>query len=299
MNLMNLVNTANQITGVYNQYKTVGHSFNDVFDMFSSSSVSEMFDKSGLSMEAIRRRLDQDILNIDRLKHSDTFFFEIHRVAPYYDREKSSVISSMVKQVDYVSDGIELEEKKIGSAYINARNGTQSGEMSVTFHEFEDGDVLDFLTKISPQNTLTGLASDLGLQSTFNALGQKIGKAKNLIGNVNKAFSLTNAIVGTNLSMPLGLSQALGGVGDFVNQFTENNHKNIMPTDGTYLLPYDYYFQIKLSHIVRDRNTGMSYEKIIVNDEYLLDGNISFSYTTGEEAYLEANATFKPLKNFR
>ena len=297
--LVSLVNAVQRGVGLYKEYKSIKYSFEDVFDPFNSSSVSEMFDKSGLSTEQIKTRLIQDSENMERLKHAGVFQFEIQRVEPYYDKDKSKIISSMVKQVDIITDGMEVEEKKIGSGYLNTHVGMQSGEISVTFFEFEEGDVLDFLTKISDQNTLTGLAEDLGVGSSFNALGQKIEDVKELTRDVNRGLGLVNGLVGSSLQLPQSISGFLGGAGDFVSMFTDNNHGNILPTDGTFLLPYEYYFSIKMSHLIRDRKTNMSYEKIIVQDDYILDGNVSVSYATDNEGYLEATANFKPIKSFR
>lgn len=236
--------------------------------------IEEMFAPNGMSYEQMRSSMLSAHENLENTQHADVFHFEIIRQAPSFPAEKSLVISAMVTGVEVTSYGLNAEEVAVGSTFYNELKDVQGGEVQVTFLESKNGDVRDFLTK--------RVATDI----------KSVGSAMaNLRNGISIAQGLGNAL-GINTG-------ALGQVGSVLNMFGSGGARygeNIMPIDGTYLLPYDYYFSIKVSHLVRvDKQTV---EKVMLAGEFILDGGINTGYTTGDERYLTTSATFKPLQGW-
>jgi len=68
----------------------------------------------------------------------------------------------------------------------------------------------------------------------------------------------------------------------------DNNNKDILPKDGTYLLPYDYYFNIKVFNF-----SGT----LLFNFNMAIDGQIAISYETSATADLLAiDVKFKVIE---
>jgi len=70
---------------------------------------------------------------------------------------------------------------------------------------------------------------------------------------------------------------------------TKNGGEPIYPTDGTFLLPYDYYFRIKLTH---------HKETVLIEKDFVLSSNFPHTYQTGEPEFQMIEATFKPIKSW-
>lgn len=282
MSFMTFANTVFMGLNMINSFTSHGsRGGSDPFNDYNAHSIDEMFKKSGLSIEDMKKRLIQDSYNIEKVQHADTFLFEIARMAPAYDSMKSMVISSLVQQVDIVSNGVETEEVRVGTGFLNLQKAIQGGEVQVTFREFQDGDTEDFLTKTSSKNFLDGAMSDpLG---TIATIGSGIMQAT-ASGSAMPLFQAVGSIFGFGF-----------GGGGF---YSGNKDGSIMPTDGTHLLPYDYYFKIKMSHLVRGAD-GMTHAAVVLEDDFILDGNPSKTYDTSGEAHLTISATFKPITSFR
>jgi hypothetical protein len=144
-------------------------------------------------------------------------------------------ITDLIKEVSIIHDGIETEETQIGNAVINTHGVKQAGEISITFTESKDGDVLKFLTQ-------------------------------------------------------------------------HDDGTPIIPTDGTSLMPYDFYFHIEVTHSSSDM-----YDKLIdsavsllfgggdtksLKGDFIIDGNITQNYVAGEPELQEIQATFKKLRSW-
>lgn len=277
------------ITGtsqIVNTYNNIRDDYNTLTDVFDGGGVGT-FSKSGLSVEEYKRELREAKINLEKLQHMDVFKVEIVRVEPYYDTKKSEVITSMMKSVSIVHDGVETQEDRVGSGYINWHKGRQSGEVQVVFYEFQDGSVVDFLTKVSPLNSLEGSLDDLGIGASIRGLSSTI----DTVTNIANKYGASIPNIGATLGGLFG-SSGSGGVGS-------NKNGNIIPSDGTTLLPYEYYFKIRVSNMRSDLITNTVYETIVLEDDFILDGNLSEEYATGDEQYLEVSATLKPIKSWR
>ncbi|WP_294958817.1 hypothetical protein [Sulfurovum sp.] len=291
MSIMSVIGTARQGSRVITSLKRLSKKAKDALPYKEGGA-------PGLSLDDAKKQLMIDKVNIEKLQYADVFYAEINRMAPYYDLEKAKTINSMLSSISIVHDGLETQEDKVGSGYFNWHVGAQSGEIQATFHEFEGGDVVDFLTKVSSQNALGGIANDFGAGTTLNAVGSTVDKVNSMLhqaGNISKRITGSDITGGLDLG---GISSLLGGGSSSGGGIGSGKDGAIMPGDGTFLLPYQYYFEIKISHIVSDPNTGMAYRKIIIEDDYLLDGSPSQEYSTGDERYLEVSGTFKPIKSW-
>ena len=79
---------------------------------------------------------------------------------------------------------------------------------------------------------------------------------------------------------------------------------SIIPKDGTFLLPYEYYFQISIVHhfnrvdnlLLNVLSGGdLSPLKVLASGFYKLDGNLEYSYEAGEDKIQAIQAKFKPM----
>ncbi|MFT7880428.1 MAG: hypothetical protein ABXS91_08550 [Sulfurimonas sp.] len=276
------------------EYQNTRESFNLYADAFADNDIGT-FSKSGLSVDEYRKELLKTKANLEKLQHADVFKVSIVRVEPYYDVQKSEIITSMMKSVSITHDGVETQEDRVGSGYINWHKGRQSGEIQAVFHEFQDGSVIDFLTKISNKNTLDGTRESLSIGNTIRGVATDIDRGIN-------AFNSINAIAGNSIKPIGGIGTTVNGVLGAIGSggaTAGNKNGNIMPSDGTTLLPYDYYFKITISNLNVNHFNNTISETIVVDDEFIIEGNVSQDYATGNEEYLEVSATFKPIKSWR
>jgi len=239
--------------------------------------IEEMFTVNGMSYEQMQQAMLDAYDNLENTQHGDVFHFEIVRQAPTYPTEKSLIISSMVTEVEITSAGINAEEVIVGSAFYNELKDAQSGEVQVTFLESKQGDVRDFLKK-RVTTDLQSIGSGVSKLQDNIAMAQRVG---NVFGMNTSPLKNIGGVLGS-FSNKAGRSAKFGD--------------DIMPIDGTYLLPYDYYFSIKLSHLIRVGSETV--EKIMLSDDFILDGGTNTGYTTGDERYLTTSATFKPLQGW-
>ncbi|NOR58051.1 MAG: hypothetical protein GQ474_05960 [Sulfurimonas sp.] len=268
-------------------FRNIRDDFDNIGDVLNGSAVGT-FSKSGLTDAQYKKSLLDHKQRIEELQHADVFRIDIQRVEPFYDREKSEQIVSMVKSVTIVHDGLETEETRMGSGYFNWHKGRQSGEVQAVFHEFEDSSTMDFLTRVSAKNVLSGKAVDLKLQDSLRGLRRPISAVQRLAGGIGIQIPNIGATIGA-------LGSSIGG-GSSVGQ---GKHGNIMPSDGTTLLPYEYYFRIRVSSITNDLVNNQMIESVVLEDDFIIDGNVSQEYSTGDERYLELSVTFKPIKSWR
>lgn len=85
----------------------------------------------------------------------------------------------------------------------------------------------------------------------------------------------------------------------FIEDKKANVHKflkmhggeDIIPTNGTYLLPYEYYFNIKIIHYKDGVN--------LLSDDYILTANFSHEYQAGEAEFQQIEATFCKIKSWK
>lgn len=286
------LNGAGELVRTYNNIRNYFDTSPDVFNKSDPGT----FSKSGLSVEEYKREILKTKANLEKLQHADVFKVVISRAEPYYDTKKSEIITSMMKSISITHDGIETQEDRIGSGYINRQKAIQSGEIQAVFHEFQDGSVLDFLTKISPLNSLEGTYDDINIGASLRGVATKIEKGINL-------FNETNAVLGSPIK-PLSnigatLNNAIGGVLGSGGGAYGNKNGKILPSDGTSLLPYEYYFKIKVITMDIDLVNNRVGETVIVDDDFVLEGSISQDFATGTEEYEEITATFKPIKSWR
>ena len=85
--------------------------------------------------------------------------------------------------------------------------------------------------------------------------------------------------------------------------------KQIIPSDGTSLLPLDFYFHIEVTHKSKDMQEtllGSAIDFIMngndvvksVTGDYLLSGNITHAYKVGEPEFQTIQAQFKKIKTW-
>ena len=82
----------------------------------------------------------------------------------------------------------------------------------------------------------------------------------------------------------------------------------IIPTDGTHLLPYDFYFYIEVTHQSTDMYDGLIDSAVSwlfgggdsksMKGEFILDGNLEQGYVAGEPELQTITATFKKLRTW-
>jgi len=77
----------------------------------------------------------------------------------------------------------------------------------------------------------------------------------------------------------------------------KDNGNDIFPTDGTFLLPYDYYFRIEITHYKSSLPTPK--HTILLEGDYILSNNFPHEYQAGEEELQMVDATFKPIKSWK
>jgi len=295
MSFMSVIGTLNQGAKVIRALRRIGH---DVDTLKNSIGDLSEYQQSGYTQKGIQEQLKENKITFEKLQHSDVFFASIERVEPYYDPEKARLINTMLSSISIVHDGIEIKEEKYGSGYFNWIAGIQAGEIQATFNEFKENDILDMLTKVSNKNALSGVLDDVGIgasirgvETTVNRVGGIVEQVGGMANALSGMKSIGHALSGFGIGSILGGGTA-GGVGSGKNG-------NIMPSDGTLLLPYQYYFRIRISHIIADSNTKTAYEDVVIDDDYILEGSPSQEYTTGDEKYLQTSATFKPIKSWK
>lgn len=283
-----VVGTINNGSRVITQFKRLS----DDFQNLASSLIDgvDTYVQSGLSPDGMKKQIAKDKANLERLQHADVFLVSINRIMPYFDMERAGVINSMIQSVSIVHDGYTTQEDKIGSGYYNWHIGTQSGEIQVTFNEFKQGDVIGFLTKMGEGSPVQGALDAVGLGDIGRAINGITGTVNTVNSLISQAGAISGALGGNPFSgaIDLGLGVVMGG---------EKGDK-IIPSDGTFLLPYEYFFNIKVSHIVADPISDTVYEETIIEGDYILDGSPSQEYSVGDERYLEISATFKPIKSY-
>lgn len=171
--------------------------------------------------DEIESIIQDEIANFNDLQDSTMFVLDIQRINPTYDFIKAKNISLMAKSVEVTSNGYSYERIGIGSSFENIIDEIQQGNISISFHEFKQGYVMDFLTKYDGED--------------------------------------------------------------------------IIPKDGTVLLPYDYYFKIKVS--VLENINGVRKTRTIVDDFYYLDNAPTLSFERDSEStFQKIQANFMPLK---
>ncbi|MGW8169640.1 MAG: hypothetical protein ACWGHH_06515 [Sulfurovaceae bacterium] len=303
MDFWNIVNTVNNFidsgTRVYNAINSSKSSIEEIIDKFEGGECKGAFLQSGMGKRKMQQHLRDQDHNARELQHSDIFLLNIQRQAPSYDMEAANKITSMVENINVIFDGAEIQSDAVGIGYYNWLTAIQSGEMQVVFREFKKGEVIEFLTKYGTNNTSTGsLFNRTGLMDGIEQISNITNIANNAVQQIGGIFDMAGNFAQTANGLVGSLNNNMGRLlGAGTNSKGKNG--NIIPSDGTCLLPYDYYFRIKLSHIVVDERLMLSREKIIIEDDYLLDGNISLDYATGDENFLKVNATFKPIKSWR
>lgn len=223
----------------------------------------EPFKELGLTLAQYKEHLAKVKSLQSSLAWQDLFRVDLVRLAPKYPIEKSKSLCEFIQSIEITHDSFDTEEVQVGSGYMNTYSGLTSATISITFNEFKGGDVYNFLTTNDSNNS------------------KELGKAPTLSGGANKIE------VGTNLvNQLLGTSLPKIGANDGI----------IIPSDGTYLLPYEYYFNLKLYRVFFDQNTIA--EAVVYEGNVILEGNISQSFSVGDSALSTIQANFKPMQSF-
>ena len=218
----------------------------------------EAFSNLGVSSSEMEYRVKEDKLLMERLAFSDVFRVEIYREAPTYSLGKSILLSRMIQTISITEDAINNTEEEVGSGYMNRFDGVTSGDVQITAFEFKQNDWYDFLTQISPRNFAS--LTDLPKIGNTIRVGSKIAEALGYRGKVKQGA--------------------------------------ILPTDGSYLLPKDYYFRIKVYNVEIDQVTKARLENVVIDREYVLDGAVTREYDADNLGFMKISASFKPLMSF-
>lgn len=269
--LFSLISSLNTATGIVQTYKNLRGIYDDATEATNfilGSGDHRLFKQSGRSVAETQQDIVDMRGDVERLSHKGIFYVEIERVAPAYSSNRAAQISRRIQSVSITHEGYESQEVNVGSAYYNHITGTQSSSLDITFLEFNQGYVMDFLTRVSPMN-IDGI--DSGIESEVAMYGLKL--AKEYIPSISSAMSLF-------------------GVGDRVGL------GEILPRDGTFLLPHDWYFRIKVYTVENDYNNKIQKRNYVVNDDFLLEGSPSTSFGVGDDGFRELQANFKPLKSW-
>lgn len=297
MSITSIIGTVNDGVKVVTSFVRLA---DDIQDLFGGSDGSGRY---SANLENVKTQIQTDKITIEKLQYADVFLARINRMAPYYDNESAEIINSMLTSISIVHDGFETQEDKVGGGYFNWHVGVQAGEIQATFSEFEQCDVVGFLTKI-------------GTGSLSSSSGGVLDSVSSAIGSINSAVDTANSIItqAGDISSALGGESFTGAIdlgeaGDAMNMvgsliegttsggIGSGKGGRIMPSDGTLLMPYEYYFEISIVHLIIDPISGSVTEKIVIQDDYILDGSPSQEYSTGDERYLEVSATFKPIRS--
>ena len=70
--------------------------------------------------------------------------------------------------------------------------------------------------------------------------------------------------------------------------------EDIYPTDGSCMLPYEYYFHVEIKHYISPKKTTK-----LLSEDYNLSGTFSHDYQAGDEELQMIEATFKPIKSWK
>jgi hypothetical protein len=228
----------------------------DDFEMFNNAAMS--------AFELIAKIKLQKELE-DRKAFESNINVQVQRLAPNYSPSKAKILDELITSVSITTDSLNWTDSPHGSTVSSHFEGVDKGEVQVTWWDLTRNDIIDFLTMISPRNQL-GI-NDLPFVN-------KTIKAAETIAKMVKNYS--------NLSVPI--------LAD-----SEEETKPILPTDGTYLLPKEYYFSIKIQNVELDRFSGVKSRTIILDGEYRLTGALDMSRDVGSEEWAKVTATFKPL----
>ena len=296
MSITSIIGTINDGAKVVTSFVRLS---DDIQDLFGGSDGGGTY---SANLEEVKKQIQTDKITIEKLQYADVFLAKINRIAPFYDSESASIINSMLQSISIVHDGLETQEDKVGGGYFNWHVGIQAGEIQATFSEFEQCDVVDFLTKMSTgslSNSSNGVFD--GVSSAINSINGAVNTANSII---TQAGNISSALGGDSFSGAINLGvagDAMNMVGSLIGGTTggvgSGKGGRIMPSDGTLLLPYEYFFEISIIHLIIDPISGTVTEKVVIQDDYILDGSPSQEYSVGDERYLEITATFVPIKS--
>lgn len=73
----------------------------------------------------------------------------------------------------------------------------------------------------------------------------------------------------------------------------DDDGKRILPTDGTFLLPDDYYFSIEIRALPKYGDESV----LVLRGEIVLEGQVQKEFETETEQFQKVSATFKPKRN--
>ena len=218
-----------------------------------------MFNKIGMSAYEVVAKLKAFKLIEDRFNTGDFFTVTIQRIAPEYSPQKAMIVSQLITAFEYNRESLDSEDTPIGALQTSHYIGSTIPTLSLTFMDLKRNDILDFLTMISPRNFLGIDDSPLGAKA---------------IRGLSKLAVVNNLI-----------KSDIGG-----------ETRPILPTDGTYLLPYEYYFKIKIERIELDSTTGQKLPTLILDKDMKLDGSISVEGDLENAEFTKIVANFKVLQ---
>jgi hypothetical protein len=218
-----------------------------------------MFNRIGMTAREVLESLKAFKLIEDRFNTGDVFTCSIQRIAPEYSPQKAMILSKLIVAFEYTQESLESEDTPVGALQTSHYIGSTIPTLSLTFLDLKRNDIVDFLTMISPRNFL-------GIDDI-----PTIGKS---IRGVSKLFAVNK------------IAKLLDG----------GETRPILPTDGTYLLPYEYYFKIRIERVELDHITGQKLPTVILDKDMKLDGSISVEGDFENANFTKVVANFKELQ---
>lgn len=194
----------------------------------------------------------------------DQFKLDIIREAP----SNLYLNPYFVKAFTINYEGFSVEASKLGTVNFSQIVGVEPLSVNVVFREKARDEIIKFL-----------LFNDNGyptLTNNFNAtnIGHMITSVMG--GNfVNNAIHyVENALFGNVLSGLFG------------------NSNYIPPTDGTFLLPYEWYFHLT-AYSLDERWSPLQ----ILEGDFIIEGAVEKDFSTDDANWQEVAVTFKPIQS--
>jgi len=263
-----------------------------------------------VALNTYSKHLSDTKEQIGNVQFSDQYALDIEMLAPI---KKVGVPRELIKGFTVNSAGLSLEETQAGGRGIIHFSDKAPDDITITLYNklnlaYADAPIFrdaigrikhlqDIADEVSSKALIVGGAFGLlevtePISGFLNELSGYGDTAVSSISDVSNTYSQIKSF----LSFGGGSSNPFSGFSGLSLEiftawyFFKIGHKDIVPMDGTLLLPEDWKFEISAYSL-----DGSWHENKIAFGEYVIDGNTQISYTSDGGALQEFELTFKRL----